>query len=557
MPLLDRRIGLLFAVFLVLLSAAFARALYFGTIRGGSLAQAAATQQVATDIVPARRGTITDRNGDELAVSEQSATIIANPYLIKDPGSAAKALAPLLDMGEDAVLRAITKPKSGYVVVRRQVPGVSADRISGLKIEGITQEASERRIYPRGLLAAQVLGIVGRDDNGVAIGREGLEYSRDRILAGTAGKRRTLRDALGQPLQVDELQHAKPGAHLQLTLDAAIQERAENVLAQVGAKYRPKSATAVVLDPKTNEVLAMANWPRVDANDPTGAPAEARQNRSVALTYEPGSTFKAFTVAGALEDGQITPGTVFDLPPTIQVADRTIGESHARPAEALTTSQILAQSSNVGAIKIGLGLGKTRFDHWVRQFGFGKPTGVDLPGEERGIIKPVSEYSGSSMGNLPIGQGESVTSLQMATAYSAIANGGVLRKPRLVRRVNGRLVPRTKGRRIISERVSGQVRQMLEGVFNPGGTAAEVNIPGYQLAGKTGTANKVDSKTGQYSQANYVASFVGFAPAHDPRLLISVMVDEPQGAIYGGVVAAPAFGDIASFALGYLRIPPK
>jgi cell division protein FtsI/penicillin-binding protein 2 len=556
MPLLDRRIGLLFAVFLVLLAAAFARALYFGTIKGSALAQVAATQQVSTDVVPARRGTITDRNGDELAVSEQSATIIANPHLIEDPGSAAKALAPLLDMGEDAVLRAITKPDSGYVVVRRQVPAVAADRISDLKIEGITQEASERRIYPRGLLAGQVLGIVGRNDDGVTVGREGLEYARDKALSGTPGKRRTVRDALGQPLQVQDLEDAKAGAHLQLTLDAAIQDRTEAVLAQVGAKYRPKSATAVVLDPRTNEVLAMANWPRVVPNHPAVAPAEARQNRAVGFTYEPGSTFKAFTVAGALQDGKVSPDTVFDLPPTIQVADRTIGESHVRGPEALTTSQILAQSSNVGAIKIGLLLKKRRFDHWVREFGFGKPTGVDLPGEERGIILPVSKYSGSSMGNLPIGQGESVTSMQLATAYSAIANGGVLRRPQVIRKVDGKVVPRPRGKRVVSEQVSSQVRQMLRGVFAPGGTAAEVNIPGYELAGKTGTANKVDPKTGEYSKANYVASFVGFAPAKDPKLLVSVMVDEPQGAIYGGVVAAPAFGDIASFALTALRIPP-
>lgn len=557
MPLLDRRIGLLFAVFLTFLGLAFVRALYFGTVRGEALTRAAATQQVVTQAVPARRGTITDRNGDELAVSEQSATVIANPYLIKHPAAAAEKLAPLLAMRQEAVLRTITKPGSGYVVVRRQVPAVAADRIARLKIEGITQEASEQRIYPRTLLAGQVLGIVGRTDDGATVGREGLEYSRNTILSGTAGSRRTVKDALGRPLQVQDLKAARPGARLQLTLDAAIQDRTEAVLAQVGAKYRPKSATAVVLDPRTNEVLAMANWPRVDPNAPADAPAEARQNRAVGFTYEPGSTFKAFTIAGALQDGKVTPDTLFELPPTIQVADRTIGDAETRGPETLTTAQILAQSSNVGAIKIGLLLKKRRFDYWVRQFGFGRPTGVDLPGEERGIILPVDKYSGSSMGNLPIGQGESVTSMQLATAYSAIANGGILRKPQIVHSIDGKVVKRAPGKRVIAAQTASQVRQMLRGVFAPGGTAAEVSIPGYELAGKTGTANKVDPKTGEYSKANYVASFVGFAPANDPRLLISVMVDEPQGAIYGGVVAAPAFGDIASFALTALRIPPS
>ncbi|MEY2533638.1 MAG: hypothetical protein QOF29_1548, partial [bacterium] len=280
-------------------------------------------------------------------------------------------------------------------------------------------------------------------------------------------------------------------------------------------------------------------------------------NRAVGFNYEPGSTFKAITVAGALEAKEVTPDTSFNLPPQIQVADRTIGESHVRGHVTLTTSEILAESSNVGAIKVGLKMGKKSFDAWVRRFGFGKPTGVDLPGEERGIVLPVSQYSGSSMGNLPIGQGIAVTPMQMASAYAAIANGGVLRPPQVVRRVDGEPVSTPKGRRVISERTSLQLRTMLEGAFAPGGTASEVSIPGYKLAGKTGTANKIDPTSGEYSKAAYVASFIGFAPALHPELLIAVVVDEPQGAIYGGEIAAPAFGKIASFALPYLRIPPR
>jgi cell division protein FtsI (penicillin-binding protein 3) len=310
------------------------------------------------------------------------------------------------------------------------------------------------------------------------------------------------------------------------------------------------------MDPRSSEVLAMANWPRVDANAPGAAPPYASQNRAVGTTYEPGSTFKSITVAGALEDGTVRPDTRFNLAPQIQVADRTIGESHPRGYVNLSTAQILAQSSNVGAITVGLKMGKARFDTWVRRFGFGRPTGVDLPGEERGIVLPVDEYSGSSMGNLPIGQGVAVTPLQMATAYSAIANGGVLRTPQVVRRVQGKRMPKPKGRRVISAHTAFQLRTMLEGAFAPGGTASEVSIPGYKLAGKTGTANKIDPQTHEYSSSAFVASFIGFAPALRPRLLIAVMVDEPHGAIYGGQVAAPAFGQIAAFALPYLRIPP-
>jgi cell division protein FtsI/penicillin-binding protein 2 len=407
------------------------------------------------------------------------------------------------------------------------------------------------RVYPRQTLASQLLGSVGTDGRGLA----GLEYSREGILHGQDGRRRVVKDALGQSINVRDTQPARAGARLELTIDAAIQDKVERVLADVGQMYRPKGATAFVVDPRDGELLALANWPRVDANQPWTAPPSASQDRAVGFTYEPGSTFKAFTVAGAIQDGTVTPDTSFGLAPQIKVADRTIGESHPRGPVTLTTAQILAQSSNVGAITIGLKMGRVRFDQWVRRFGFGRKTGVDLPGEERGLVLPVEKYSGSTMGNLPIGQGISVTPIQMAQAYAAIANGGILRPLRVVRRVDGRLLPVPRGHRVISARTAQELRQMLEGAFAPGGTASEVSIPGYKLAGKTGTANKFDATTGQYSKSAYIASFMGFAPALNPRLLIGVMVDEPQSAIYGGVVAAPAFGKIASFALPYLKIP--
>jgi cell division protein FtsI/penicillin-binding protein 2 len=310
------------------------------------------------------------------------------------------------------------------------------------------------------------------------------------------------------------------------------------------------------MDPRDGSLLALANWPQVNANQPGNAPDYARQDRAIGATYEPGSTFKAFTVAGALEEKEVTPDTSFNLAPTIQVADREIGESHARGYETLTTRQILEQSSNVGAITIGLRLGKVAFDKWVRRFGFGQPTGIDLPGEEQGIVLPLDRYSGSSMGNLPIGQGIAVTPMQMATAYSAIANGGILRPTHVVESIGGRPAREPKGHRVIAEATASSLRQMLEGVLGPGGTASGAKIPGYVLAGKTGTANKVDPETGGYSESKYVSSFVGFAPAKQPKLLVAVMVDEPQGEIYGGLVAGPAWRDITSFALNYLKIPP-
>jgi cell division protein FtsI (penicillin-binding protein 3) len=550
--LLERRIGLLFAAFLALLLLAGGRALFLGAIKGSSLASAAASQQVSSLELPARRGTIVDRNGSELAVSEPAADVSATWYLVKDPVKTAAKLAPLLGVSEDDLLRKLARHDTGFVYLARSLPANQAERVERLKLPGIQLTQGHRRVYPHDELASQLLGTVGVDGDGL----RGLEYSQNRTLRGTDGERRLVKDALGESIEVRDTKPAKPGSRLELTIDAAIQDKVEQVLAGIGQQYRPKGATAVVMNPATGEVLALANWPRVDANAPSSAPPYALQERAVGYTYEPGSTFKSITVAGALQDGTVSPTTNFDLPPQIQVADRTIGESHPRGSVTLTTSEILAQSSNVGAIKIGLEMGKQRFDYWVRRFGFGKPTGVDLPGEQRGIVLPVSKYSGSSMGNLPIGQGQAVTPMQMAQAYAAIANGGILRAPRVVRRVGGRLVPTPRGRRVISGHTAAQLRVMLEGAFAPGGTASEVSIPGYKLAGKTGTANKIDATTGEYSESRYVSSFIGFAPALHPKLLIEVMVDEPQTEIYGGVVAAPAFEKIASFALKYLRIPP-
>jgi cell division protein FtsI/penicillin-binding protein 2 len=551
--LLERRIGLLFAAFLTLLVLAGARALWLGGVRGGSLANAAASQQVTDAQLPAERGTIVDRKGLELAVSEPASDVSATPYLVRDPLRASEKLAPILETTPQKLIQKLARKDTGFVYLARSVPAERAAQIARLNLTGIDLTPGHLRFYPREFLASQLIGSVGTDGKGLS----GLEYARNRILTGRDGERRLVKDALGESINVRDTKPAERGARLGLTIDTAIQDKVEQILAEVGETYRPKGATAIVMDPRDSQVLALANWPRVDANKPWAAPPYASQNRAVGVTYEPGSTFKSITVAGALEDDTVAPDTAFDLPPQIQVADRTIGESHVRGTVRLTTSEILAQSSNVGAIKVGLKMGKRSFDSWVRRFGFGKPTGVDLPGEERGIVLPVSQYSGSSMGNLPIGQGIAVTPMQMVSAYAAIANGGVLRTPQVVRRVDDERVPTPKGKRVISERTSLQLRTMLEGAFAPGGTASEVSIPGYKLAGKTGTANKIDPTTGEYSKAAYVASFIGFAPALRPELLISVVVDEPHGAIYGGEVAAPAFGKIASFALPYLRIPPR
>jgi cell division protein FtsI/penicillin-binding protein 2 len=309
------------------------------------------------------------------------------------------------------------------------------------------------------------------------------------------------------------------------------------------------------MNPNTGAILALANWPRVSATDPNGAPYWAQEDRATGFTYEPGSTFKAITVAGALQEGLVTPSTMFDVPPVLQVADRQIHDAEAHGYENLSVADILRVSSNIGADLIGQRLGATRFDYWVHRFGFGAPTGVDLPGEANGYVLHSWQYSGSSMGNLPFGQGESVTPMQMATAYAAIANGGVLRPPHIVQAIGGKATAIPKGHRILSPSVAAELRQMLVGVFADGGTASGAAIPGYSLAGKTGTANI--AVNGHYSDSLYVASFVGMVPANHPQLECLVVVDEPQGSIYGGSVAAPAFQKIVGWAVPYFGISPR
>jgi cell division protein FtsI/penicillin-binding protein 2 len=551
MALVDRRIGLVFLAFLALLSVGLLRAMYLGAFRADSLQQAAVTQQVTKLVIPPPRGAITDRHGVELAVSESADDVVADPYLIKNPQRAAQQLAPLLGVSFTKVLSDVTKPHTGFVYLAHLLPAARAKAITRLGIDGISMVPEVKRVYPRSWAASQVLGSVGWGDRGLS----GLEYLYDRVLRGSQGLRRIVNDALGQPISVDQVRPTVAGQPIELTIDAPLQDEVEQVLAGVGAQYRPKGATAIVMDPNTGQILALANWPRVNANDPSGAPSYANEDRAVSFNYEPGSTFKAFTVAGALQDGVVTPSTQFGIPPVLQVADRQIHDAESHGYVSYSVAQILKVSSNIGADEIGMKLGAQRFDYWVHRFGFGAPTGVDLPGEEQGIVLHWRQYSGSSMGNLPMGQGESVTPIQMATAYSAIANGGILRPPRIVLSVGGKRVPTPRGHRVISARAAAEMRNMLRGVLADGGTASGAAIPGWDLAGKTGTANEVIN--GQYSSTAYAASFIGFVPASHPKLLVAVMVDRPQGAIFGGSVAAPAFQKIVGWAVPYLGISPK
>ena len=530
MVAIDRRVGYIFVAFLSLLAAAMVRAVYLGVVRADSLQHAAVSQQITDLTIPATRGAITDRNGVELALSESAADIVADPYLIKrgSPMLMAQTMAPLLHMPVLKVLTAITTPHTGYVVVAREVTPSTANAIMALKfggkiINGITSVPDDKRVYPRDCTAAQVLGgVYGASGAGDA----GLEFRYNSVLSGKAGERRIVNDAIHQPISIDDVRPMQSGKTVQLTLDSALQNDVEQVLAGVGEQYSPRAATAIVMNPDSGAILALANWPRVNANDPAAVRSPADRDHAVADSYEPGSTFKAITVAGALQDGVVTPSTMFDVPSVLHVADRQIHDAESHGDETLSTAQILKVSSNIGADEIGLRLGRTRFAHWVQEFGFGSTTRSDIPGEQTGIVLKPSQYSGSSMGNLPMGQGESVTPIQMATAYSAIANGGILRSPHIVQSIGGKPQPLPAGHRIISANTAASVRNMLRGVLADGGTASGAAIPGFDLAGKTGTASVVVD--GKYSSTEYIASFIGMVPASDPKLVVAVMVDEPQ-----------------------------
>jgi len=545
LALIDRRIGILFIAFVALLGIALARATYLGSVRAGSLERAAATQQVSNVTVPAPRGAITDRNGQELALSESADDIVADPYLIKNPASASAELSAVLGMPQLTVLSRLTRPHTGYVLLAHLVPSARAATVAKLHIAGINLIPQTRRVYPRGGEAAQVVGTVHGDGTGAS----GIEYQYNNVLEGTDGLRRIVSDAIGQAISIDDLRPTDPGKTVSLTIDSGLQQEVERVLAQVGSTYSPKSATAIAVNPSTGAILALANWRAAGADSSAGP-----DDLAIGLNYEPGSTFKAITVAGALQDRLVTPSTPFDIPPVLQVADRQIHDAENHGYETLSVANILKYSSNIGADLIGMRLGAARFNSWVRRFGFGARTGVDLPGEQSGIVLRLSQYSGSSMANLPFGQGESVTPMQMVAAYDAIANGGILRPPHVVQSIGGKPQPLPRGHRIISPTTALELRKMLRGVFADGGTASGAEIPGYDMAGKTGTANIAIN--GHYSDSAYVASFIGMVPTDHPRLLVAVVVNQPQGSIFGGSVAAPAFQQIVGWAVPYLGLPP-
>ena len=550
----DGRIRLLRFIFIVFLVLIGGKAVALAS-SSENLTKIALEQQMRSVVLPAHRGAILDRNGSKLAVGKPAQTVFATPYLLDHPNAAATTMCKALNIHGKRARReleaALSQPKSGFAYVARKVDPELAKAALALKLPGVGARAEEERSYPMKGSAAQVLGFAGVDGNGLA----GVEKAYDKQLAGVAGSEVVVRDSAGKKtLKTVRQRQPTAGQDVRLTLDEDIQFWAEDVLEHTVRGSSATAATAIVMDPRTGEILAMANVPEIKDNMFGVKPADDR-NRCITDAYEPGSIFKLVTISGALADGTVNAHQRFTLQPTITVYDRTIHEAEARGTVNYNVKDILVKSSNVGAVTIGMKMGQTAMLKWVEAFGFGRDTGIAFPGESPGIVPAADQWSGTTIANVPMGQGIAVTPLQITAAFAAVANNGVYEQPHLVDQVGTKVYQEPSGRRVIPARVAAEVRQMLVAAVDHG-TGVKAQIPGYEVAGKTGTAEKALPHGAGYSQTDYVASFIGMVPADYPRLVVLVAVDSPRTSIYGSDIAAPAVQKIMRFALQQLEIAP-
>jgi cell division protein FtsI/penicillin-binding protein 2 len=557
-PDVSRRRALMVAAFLSLwMLAVGARLAYLQTSQHEWLARRARAQQTGAETLEPVRGLILDRRGRELARSVPVESFFASPADIEDVGGASAKLAAALGLDAPALAARLNQAKAArrsFVWLARKVSDEQARSVRELNLKGVHSTKERRRRYPNGALAAHTLGFVGLDEKGLA----GVEQVYDAALVGEPGGMTFDTDARRRAFESEGVE-PEDGRTVVLTIDQTVQHMTETALNAAVERSRAKSGAAIVLDPRTGEILALANAPAFDPNEATAASAESRRNESLQNIYEPGSTFKIVAFSGALEEGLTHADEPIDcLGGGINVAGRFIRDH--TPYGTLTATEALAKSSNVAAIKLGLRLGDERMHEYVRRFGFGAKTGVELPGETAGLLRPVARWHPSSIGSIAIGQEIGTTPVQVAAAFATIANDGVRVAPHLVREVRdaeGRAVERARpeSRRVVSAETARAVRGMLEAV-TVRGTAKRARPEGYTAAGKTGTAQKIDPKTRAYSKTKHVASFVGFAPVENPSVVIIVVIDEPVGAYHGGDTAAPVFREIADQVLPYLDVTP-
>jgi cell division protein FtsI (penicillin-binding protein 3) len=511
------------------------------------------SQRVTTVQLPAERGSIFDRNGVDLAVSVPQTTIVADPSVIKDPETYANEIAPIVGVDATTLLPELADHKSQFAYIARKVDDTTADKVRALNLPGISFVPESKRFYPSDTLAAPVLGFVGTDNTGLG----GLEYLYNSTLSGRAGEVELERDPQGNAIPGGErnLKPAERGSDLVLTLDRELQWKTEQVLTAEVASADAQDGWAILADTRTGDILAMATVDGATATTPAEPAPASSLNEPVSTMYEPGSTNKVITMAAAIQEGLVTPSTeISNLGPSIEVGGQSYSDVDAHPT-TMTVAQILGISSNVGTITIANMLGKQRFDKYLHAFGFGALTALHFPGETAGSVLPLKDYNDTSMGSMPIGNGIGVTAMQMLDVYMTIANNGMTRPPRLVEATidaqgHRHDVPLAAPHQVVSPATANAVTSMLEGVVS-GGTGTKAAVAGYDVAGKTGTARKPP-----YTGA-YMASFVGFAPAQNPRLAAIVVLDAPQqGSYFGGDVAAPAFAQIMQEALREERVPP-
>lgn len=519
----------------------------------GRFSEKAKDQQMKKEEIRVRRGIVFDRRGRELAVNLEQESLFCDPLEVVSPETSARKVSELTGRPERPIFNKLSS-EGRFVWIERKLDFEVARKIKDSKIKGIGFIPDAKRFYPKGPMASHVLGFVDIDNRGM----EGVELKYNEHLRGSGGKVVFERDASGRTLSQGVDMESK-GNNLVLTIDEGLQYMVETELDAALKQWRAAAATAIMMDPFTGEVLALANRPSYNANLLSGSKNFERRNRAITDCYEPGSTFKIIVGSAALEEKIVRLDSPFDCSRgAVEAGGRAIHDVHRHGL--LTFKEVIQKSSNVGSVMVGLRLGKERVYRYAKAFGFGEKTGIDLPGEVSGWIRPPEKWSGMSLGSISIGQEVAVTPLQVLRAYSAIANGGLLVKPHLVSRIlspDGREIWsfQAEAKRAISKETAETFKGILKTVTEEGGTAKGAAVDGNGVAGKTGTAQIIDPRTKRYSREKYVGSFVGFVPADNPKIAMIIVIYEPKGQIYGGVVAAPVFKKIAENALSYLDVP--
>jgi cell division protein FtsI (penicillin-binding protein 3) len=538
-------------IMITLLVAVVGRLAVVQGVDGAAYANAAEQDRLRTYPIAALRGAVLDRDGNPLAYTVAASRVVADPTVVSHPARTARALSPLLDLPV-ADLTAKLSKHDRYVVLKAKVPPETTDAIDALELPGISFEDDPVRLYPAGAVGGQVVGFVGRDGTGLA----GIEHTFEDELAGTPGHRRVEVGSGGNPIPsgIDESTPAVDGDTVKLTLDQDLQYVTDQRLGAACADGATTRGSAVVLDVHTGHVVAMGSCPGYDPGNYSKTDPNLLGNPVVSDVFEPGSVMKGVTLSAALEEGKAAPDTVLSVNGHIQAGDKVVTDAHDHAPINWTVTGILAHSSNVGAIMLAREVGNQKLEHYLRAFGLGSKTGIELPGESAGILEKSSDWTESRAANVPIGQGVSVTTLQMASIYQTIANGGVRIAPRLVdsvTRPGGRVVdaPQPESTRVISKATADKMAYMLEAVVGPGGTAPLGQIQGFRVAGKTGTAQRANPACNCYAGGGYVTTFVGFAPADDPKYVVAVDLERPSSDAEGGQVAAPVFADIMRYAL--------